>query len=179
MPGLRLGPGHRGLTRRLGQGCFPAAFQPFQYPVVITHAAARGPALAAQCRAARRVRGLAQPTWARAGTRRHSAAHRMVAGGAWSSLRAAQPRRLPQSTPKGVFFLSVFLSAHREAKGCTTGGRGQAATTEQAGAPSIEKRGGAPQAAGRAGGNVESRRLQRAHGRRRQEQSLRQARAGS
>ena len=32
----------------------------------------------------------------------------MVAGGAWPSLRAAQPRRLPQSTPKGALFLSFF-----------------------------------------------------------------------
>ena len=36
----------------------------------------------------------------------------MVAGGTWPSLRAAQPRRLPQSTPKGVFFLSFSASAH-------------------------------------------------------------------
>ena len=34
----------------------------------------------------------------------------MVAGGAWPSSRAAQPRRLPQSTPKGVFFLPFFLT---------------------------------------------------------------------
>ena len=32
----------------------------------------------------------------------------MVAGGAWPSQRAAQPRRLPQSTPTGVFFLSTY-----------------------------------------------------------------------
>ena len=35
----------------------------------------------------------------------------MVAGGAWPSWRAAQPRRLPQSTPKGVFFLSFFAQS--------------------------------------------------------------------
>ena len=33
-----------------------------------------------------------------------------VAGGAWPSKRAAQPRRLPQPAPKGVFFLSSNLA---------------------------------------------------------------------
>ena len=41
---------------------------------------------------------------------------RMVAGGAWPSLRTAQPRRLPQSTPTGVFFLSFLNPCAPECK---------------------------------------------------------------